>query len=280
LVEVQKEEIRDKNQKLEHAYEELHTVNEALQRVNTGLEKVVENRTEELRRTIEKLIETDKGLNTFLYRSSHDLRGPITSLLGLAKVARMQNEQDQLTPYFLNMENTAVAMLRLLKRLSETAALFRAALQIDIIHTEEFIQVVMDQVRAVSCNSSVELEIENRVGESFVCDAYLLNHIIVNLMENGVVFRCADNPFVRCVLSLDHQVLTIQVTDNGTGISPDLKDKIFEMFYRGSERSIGNGLGLFMVRKALEILNGSIVLTSEPNVLTTFTVKIGLTGLH
>ncbi len=75
-------------------------------------------------------------------------------------------------------------------------------------------------------------------------------------------------------------MLTIQVTDNGTGISPDLKDKIFEMFYRGSERSIGNGLGLFMVRKALEILNGSIVLTSEPNMLTTFIVKIGLTGLH
>ncbi len=101
--------------------------------MNTSLEKVVEDRTDELRLTIEKLIETDKGLNTFLYRSSHDLRGPITSLLGLAQVAKMQNDQDQLKPYFNNMENTAVSMLRLLKRLSETAALFRATLQVDVI---------------------------------------------------------------------------------------------------------------------------------------------------
>ncbi len=108
----------------------------------------------------------------------------------------------------------------------------------------------MNQVRAVACNSSVELEIENRVGESFIGDAYLLNHIIVNLMENGVIFRGTDDPFVRCVLSVEQQVLTIQVSDNGTGISPDLKDRMFEMFYRGSERSIGNGLGLFMVKES------------------------------
>ena len=53
-----------------------------------------------------------------------------------------------------------------------------------------------------------------------------------------------------------------------------MQEKMFEMFYRGSERSIGNGLGLFMVKKAFEILNGSIAIASEPNVLTTFTVTI------
>lgn len=274
LVETQKEEIKDKNEKLEHAYEELHTVNEQLQRVNTGLEKVVETRTEELRHTIKKLIETDKGLNTFLYRSSHDLRGPITSLLGLAQIAKMQNEQDQLVPHFSNIENTAVSMLRLLKRLTETAALFRATRQEEIIRTEEFIQSIMDQMRTVACHSSVKLEIVNKIGESFICDPHLLNHIVVNLMENSIIYRGSDNPFARCVLSMEQRVITIQVTDNGTGISPDLKNKIFEMFYRGSERSVGNGLGLFMVTKALEILNGSIALESEPNVLTTFTVSI------
>ena len=67
LMETQKEEIKDKNRKLLHAYEEVNLVNAELQRLNTSLEKVVESRTEELQQTIKKLIEADEGLNTFLY---------------------------------------------------------------------------------------------------------------------------------------------------------------------------------------------------------------------
>lgn len=274
LVETQKKEINDKNKKLEQAYEEVNTVNEELQNVNMNLEKLVEKRTEELKVTIEKLIETDKGLNTFLYRSSHDLRGPMTSLLGLAHLASMQNNQDELHPYFSSIEQTATGMLRLLRRLSDTGALFRSKRKTEIIVVDEFIQSVKCQLDELNTNDAVRIEFENKVGKSFTGDPILLSHIVVNLMENGIVFRGANDPYVKCVLRIDNQQLIIAVTNNGTGISAAVKERIFDMFYRGSERSIGNGLGLFIVKKSLEILEGSIEVNSEPNVLTIVTVKI------
>jgi signal transduction histidine kinase len=93
-------------------------------------------------------------------------------------------------------------------------------------------------------------------------------------MENGVIFRGESHPTVTCTLSTDAGSITIRVEDNAVGICAEVKEKIFEMFYRGSEKSIGNGLGLFMVMKALEILEGSISFESIPGQGTIFTVRI------
>ncbi|HTJ53476.1 MAG TPA: triple tyrosine motif-containing protein, partial [Cyclobacteriaceae bacterium] len=276
LIETQKEEIRDKNEKLEHAYEEVNTVNEELQRVNTNLEKLVEDRTEELRFTIKKLVETDEGLSTFLYRSSHDLRGPIASLLGLARLAKVQSNPEELVYYFGNIEKVATRMLRLLNRLNDTGALFRAKRQMEVIDVNDFIQSIKAKLKIANAEDLVRIEFENQVGQSLMCDSTLLNHIILNLMENSIIFRGANHPFATCVLrTVDHQ-LVVQVTDNGTGISEEVRDRIFEMFYRGSEKSVGNGLGLFLVKKSLEILEGTIEITSEPNSVTIVKVWIPL----
>ncbi|MGC3943829.1 MAG: two-component regulator propeller domain-containing protein [Chryseolinea sp.] len=128
LIATQKEEINDKNEKLEHAYEEVKSVNEELHRVNSNLERLIAERTRELQDTLTKLLETDKGLDTFLYRSSHDLRGPITSLLGLARVGRMQNQQPELNKCFEYIDLISNKMLRLLKKLNDTGALFRGGI--------------------------------------------------------------------------------------------------------------------------------------------------------
>ena len=260
--------------KLEQAYKEVSTVNEELQSVNANLENVVEKRTEELRFTIKKLVETDEGLNTFLYRSSHDLRGPITSLLGLAHLAKVQNQQDILVPYFFNMEHTALSMMRLLNRLGETAALFRATRHVTVVLVDEFLQSVRDQLNTINGHDDIRIEMENKIGKSILSDPTMLNHIVFHLMENSIVFRNGKDPFVGCKVYLKNHYFMIEVVDNGVGISPEVKDKIFEMFYRGSERSIGNGLGLFIVKKALEILEGTIEIESDPNKLTKFTVLI------
>jgi signal transduction histidine kinase len=198
----------------------------------------------------------------------------MTSLLGLANLARMQNNQDELDAHFTNMEHAATGMLRLLRRLSDTGALFRSKRQTEITHVDEFIQSVKNQLKELNANDRVRIEFENKIGESFTDDPILLRYIVVNLMENGIVFSGVNDPYVKCVLAMEDQQLTIVVTDNGTGISPVVKDRIFDMFYRGSERSIGNGLGLFMVKKTLEILDGSIEVKSEPNQLTTVTIRI------
>jgi ligand-binding sensor domain-containing protein/signal transduction histidine kinase len=277
LVESQKLEIKDKNTKLEQAYEEVHSTNEELQRINLNLEKLVEDRTAELTHTIKKLTETDKGLDTFLYRSSHDLRGPIATILGLSRLGKTQQNIDELNLYFKNIEKTSTRMLRLLKRLDETSSLFRAQRASDVIRVDDMIQSVKTSIEELNVNNVVKVEFENKIGEFITGDAALLKCIIANLMENSIVFRGDNNPYVKCILSIENKELIIHVIDNGTGIPPAALDRISNMFYRGSEKSVGNGLGLFMVKKALEILEGIMEINSEPDVMTTVTVKIPYT---
>ncbi len=274
LVESQKLEIKDKNTKLEQAYEEVHSTNEELQRINLNLEKLVEDRTAELTLTIKKLTETDQGLDTFLYRSSHDLRGPIATILGLARLGKTQQSPDELNIYFKNIEKTSTRMLRLLKRLDETSSLFRAQRTLEVIHVDDMIQNIKTSIEELNVNNVVKIEFENNIGENFTGDAALLKCIIANLMENSIVFRGDSHPYAKCILSIENKQLTIHVIDNGTGIPASAIDRISNMFYRGSEKSIGNGLGLFMVKKALEILEGTMEINSEPDVMTTITVKI------
>jgi len=274
LVESQKLEIKDKNTKLEQAYEEVNSTNEELQRVNSNLEKLVENRTAELTHTIKKLVETDKGLDTFLYRSSHDLRGPIATILGLAHLGKIEQNPNELNLYFTNIERTSTRMLRLLKKLDETSSLFRAQRTLEVIVVADMIQNIETAIIPLDSDGIVKIEFNNKIGKVFTGDVTLLTCIITNLMENSIVFRSENEPYVNCVLSIENEQLIIQVIDNGTGIPSSTIDRITNMFYRGSEKSIGNGLGLFMVKKALEVLNGKLEINSEPNVLTTFTVRI------
>lgn len=274
LVEKQKLEINDKNRKLEHAYEEVNSTNEELQRVNLNLEKLVEERTSELTLTIKKLVETDKGLETFLYRSSHDLRGPISTILGLARLGKTQQSPEELTLYLAKIEKTSTHMLRLLKRLVETSALFRAEHSREKINTDQLIEGVRASLDEWNTDNVVSIEFENRIGETILGDQALLSCIIVNLLENSIVFRGNVHPYARCVLDIEHGQLVINVVDNGMGIHSSAIDRISDMFYRGSEKSIGNGLGLFMVKKALEILNGTMKIESEPGIMTTVTIRI------
>lgn len=274
LVESQKLEIKDKNIKLEQAYEEVHSTNEELQRINLNLEKLVEKRTAELTRTIKKLTETDQGLDTFLYRSSHDLRGPIATILGLARLGKTQENLEELNIYFKNIEKTSTRMLRLLKRLDETSSLFRAQRTMEVIRVDDMIHGIKTSIEELNSNNVVKIEFENKIGESFTGDAALLRCIIANLMENSIVFRGEGHPYAKCILSIENKRLIIKVIDNGTGIPASAIDRISNMFYRGSEKSIGNGLGLFMVKKALEILEGTMEIDSEPDVMTAITIKI------
>lgn len=274
LVETQKIEINEKNRRLEQAYEEVNSTNEELQRVNSNLEKLVQDRTAELTHTIKKLTETDKGLDTFLYRSSHDLRGPIATILGLARLGKNQQTVSELNLYFANIEKTSTRMLRLLKRLDETSSLFRAQRTLELISVDNLIHAIKTSIEELNANNVVKIEFENRIGQVFTGDAALLRCIIANLMENSIVFRGNNDPYAKCVLSMEQNQLVIRVIDNGTGIPSSAIDRISNMFYRGSEKSIGNGLGLFMVKKALEILGGTMEINSEPNVMTTITVKI------
>ena len=111
-------------------------------------------------------------------------------------------------------------------------------------------------------------------GIEFHSEWTLLNAILQNLIENGIKYSRKESPYVQIVVRHESPWIIIEVEDNGQGIPGKHQSKIFEMFYRASQDANGTGLGLYILKRSVDKLNGVIEMKSEVNVGSTFTVKL------
>jgi hypothetical protein len=109
----------------------------------------------------------------------------------------------------------------------------------------------------------VVIRTEINGAKEVITDKLLVCIIIKNLIANSLTFRNpAKDGLILIRLSVFDSYFEIEITDDGEGISDSIKDKISNMFYRGSELSTGSGLGLYIVRKIVDRLKGHIQFTS------------------
>jgi len=113
-------------------------------------------------------------------------------------------------------------------------------------------------------------------GEDFYSDLWRIKEIFRNLISNAIKYRNQklDRSVIRINIEVTPTRAKIVFSDNGVGINQDQISNIFDMFYRASEVSDGSGLGLYIVKNAIEKLNGTIEVESQPNVGTTFTIVL------
>jgi hypothetical protein len=105
-------------------------------------------------------------------------------------------------------------------------------------------------------------------------DTRLVKELFVNVLENTIVFQSTQDQFVKIHARIINGILITTVLDNGVGIDDKAKPGIFKMFYKGSEKSKGLGLGLFIAKRATEKINGSINLIKSQPGTTEFEIRI------
>jgi len=110
--------------------------------------------------------------------------------------------------------------------------------------------------------------------DSFISYPAMIKIIIENLLENSINFSGIADPYIRFRVYQTDGYVTIEMQDNGQGISLEYQERIFEMYFRGNERSKGNGLGLYIVQKAVEKLDGIVRMETVANKGTTFFVEL------
>ena len=110
----------------------------------------------------------------------------------------------------------------------------------------------------------------------FYCDAFRLSLIINNLVSNAVKYQRADeeNPTVQLFADVNEKEAIIQIIDNGVGIIEDHLTKIFDIFFRSSDFKNGLGIGLYIVKEALNRLKGKIEVQSTFGKGSHFTLTI------
>jgi signal transduction histidine kinase len=126
----------------------------------------------------------------------------------------------------------------------------------------------LPEFQKISFRKEIEPEL------TFHTEWTLLNAIVQNLIENGIKYSAEENPFVNIKVWSENGGVAIRVADNGQGISIEHQSKIFEMFYRATHQSRGTGLGLYILKRSVDKLQGQIDIESEPGIGSTFTVKL------
>lgn len=140
----------------------------------------------------------------------------------------------------------------------------------------ELVNEVADELAFLRLPDTLEIIIEINKDQIVESDRQRLKVVLQNLLNNSIKYADHEkpNPYVRVGFTKNEDHYEISIIDNGLGISPEQIDKIFEMFYRGTEKSEGSGLGLFIVKETLSALNGKIEVNSESGKETQFIVSL------
>jgi signal transduction histidine kinase len=281
LVQVRTLELMQRNEEIEAQRDSIEATNvilnaakEELKTINNELEERVEQRTEELQRAYIKLLESNQELDTFIYRASHDIRGPVARLQGLCKVALMDVDDSKALEYFELLDRTGEETNQTLVRVLRIYEIRNIEVDSKPIHLTEFIEAITEPLRITHVGMRIELSLVP--GLTFCSDEKLLLIILQNIIGNAFQYNHhRTDPFVRIeVLSSADKSISIRVSDNGNGIPEDLHQKLFTMFFKGTTHASGPGLGLYISRIAAEKLGGKIRYNGTQPGVTTFEVQL------
>ena len=216
-------------------------------------------------------------LDRFVYSTSHDLRAPLNSMLGLIEIAKEDTTEELMLEYFGMLKGSAKKLDGFICDILDYSRNSRMKINNELINFGELINCVTENLKFIGDNNRmVEFKIEISDEASFYSDKNRLITIFNNLISNAIRYQNSQilNPFVHIKIETSPTETNIFIQDNGIGIDEESQSKIFDMFYRVSQESVGSGLGLYIVKEAVNKLNGDIKVKSQIGEGTTFLIKI------
>jgi PAS domain S-box-containing protein len=214
-------------------------------------------------------------LDNFVYKVSHDLRAPLSSILGLVNLANMPGNDDNPKTYIGLIGQKVEQLDHFISDVLSHSKNLKLDVKISKIDLQQIIEKTFADLNYLRGADQVQRHIEIR-GSEFFSDPWRLAEIFRNLISNSIKYKRFDivHSHVSVVARIDEVSATIHFKDNGIGIEPDKLPHIFSMFYRASAQSEGSGLGLYIVKNAVEKLGGQIEVFSEPLVGTEFKITL------
>lgn len=216
-------------------------------------------------------------LDRFVYSTTHDLRAPLNSMLGIIEIAQDDTTEEMMLEYLKMLKGSAKKLDGFICDILDYSRNSRMKVDNEHINLSELLNDVTQNLKFMGDNNrAVELKTDIVGKTSIFSDKNRLITILNNLISNAIRYQNSKipNPFVSITIDSSDSETEIVIQDNGIGINKDLHLKIFDMFYRVSRESVGSGLGLYIVKEAVNKLNGDIRIQSEIGLGTAFYIKI------
>jgi signal transduction histidine kinase len=221
------------------------------------------------------LIIANTELDKFVYSASHDLRSPISSLKGLIEIAKQEDDLDQIRYYLDLMHESLDKQDEFIKEIIDYSRNKRKKINIAPVSLNKIIDEIIAQHLYIKGTNEIIIKKELSIDELH-SDGLRLKIILNNLLSNAIKYsdEKREERFISIKTYTMGEFYKIEIEDNGIGINKEYQVKIFEMFFVTSNNKKGSGLGLYLVKEAVENLNGYITVDSVMNIGSTFTVTI------
>lgn len=255
------------------AEDKLTRLNEELRKQNLALA----SREEELNVALRELSDRNFELDQLVYKTSHDLRSPLTSILGLVNIAKIDEDREHQAEYLGRIEKSILKLDEFVRSMLNYAKASRTEVKMEPFELKTLIENCINDLEYLENFKQVKttLTIDGK-SESFTSDPLRLKIIFSNIISNAYKYINpeADNSYLKITAVFKPTALVITFKDNGIGIHKSQIKKIFDMFYRATEKSEGSGLGMYIVKQSVNKLGGEISVESKVNVGTTFKIVL------
>lgn len=216
-------------------------------------------------------------LDKFAYSATHDMRGPILSVLGIIDLTKSSDDISEVKEMIDMVENAMLKLDNYIQNLHDHYSIRRGELNITNIDFKDIMQDLSDMYDITGRLKKINFKKTVKQESIFRSDDISIKIIASNLLSNAFKYQKkngSEEKYVGIDISVSNNVATITVEDNGIGIPEKNLKNVFSMFFRGASDEIGSGFGLYNVNDALSKINGKIELTSTENVGTKFVVTI------
>lgn len=237
------------------------------------LEKLVTEQTQKNLELEKRNIELDR----FVYSTSHDLRAPLLSILGLINTIDDNMDDEKLVKTTLQYMKQSVARCDgTIKSIIEYARNNKQDVTISQVPVKQIISDIIDNYSYISDTSNIEFVSRIQNQNEFYSDATRLQSLVSNLISNSVKYQRKNEPEKRIEVEffVKDNYGVLKVFDNGEGIEAHKINQVFEMFVRNSSQSSGSGLGLYICKEIVEKLGGYIDIHSIHGKHTEITILL------
>ncbi|MCF6405041.1 PAS domain-containing protein [Chitinophaga filiformis] len=222
-----------------------------------------------------RLKKTNNELDRFVYSVSHDLRAPLASVLGLLEYTMSETADEEVLQDLGMMKVSIEKLDRFILDILDYSRNARLEIKVQAVDFHHLLAEIKENLKFLRTGrSAMRFDINVQENGTFGSDVSRISILLNNLVSNAIRYADAEKavPFVEVKIVAGPEGANIIVRDNGIGIAKEYHERIFDMFFRVSEKSTGSGLGLYLVKETVDKLKGQIRLQSAPGEGTTFNI--------
>lgn len=219
-----------------------------------------------LNQQFHQLTRANRELDRFVYSVSHDLSAPLKSILGLVNIGRLTENTSEQLNYFEKIEGSVRKLESFIKEVLDYSKSKRLDIVVEQIKLKDLCGEILENLRYMEEYPSIEIDMQELSSQEILNDKMHLKIILNNILTNAIKYqkRAPDHRgYVKISSQVHAKGIIINVEDNGEGIHPDVRAKIFNMFFRGNQNSRGSGLGLYIAKEAAKKIQANISVRSE-----------------